>query len=271
MGFQEFLQKLTALLSARPSLERKRARLLQEPFPAAWDECLQRNVAIYSFLAPEKQERLCELLHIFVAERRWEGCGGQTITDEIKVTIGALACILLLGMEHDYFSQVPSILVYPTAFMAGEAHPIRAGVIHEEGVGLVGEAWRHGPVILAWDNVLADARTTGIGRNLVFHEFAHQIDFQGEWPHRATRAEMRSLSRRWNKVMTAEYEKLIQDAEEGRATLLDEYGATDPAEFFAVATECFFEQPARLRRRHPRLYSLLRDFYGQDPATEYAN
>src|SRR5262249_30439198 len=133
-------------------------------------------------------------------------------------------------------------------------------------VGLVGEAWRRGPVILAWDEVLADGRDPGAERNVVFHEFAHQLDFQGEWPHKATHAELVELEKRWRKVMATEYERLVRASAEGRATLLDQYGASDQHEFFAVATECFFCNPHALRHRHGRLYQLLSEFYGQDPA-----
>ena len=264
------LERLADWLASYPRRQRSRARLLAEPFPLSWQQYLQANVAIYRVVPPATQESLRNTLRIFVAERRWEGCGGLAITEEMQVTIGAQACLLLLGMEHDYFSQVSSILLYPSGFQVDEHRAGHGGLIEEEGVPLIGQAWRRGPVILAWDEVLADAREAGHGHNVVYHEFAHQLDFQGSWPHGVSRAEMRELERRWNEVMTAEYERLIRASERGRATLLDDYGATSPAEFFAVSTECFFEQPVRLQRRHPRLYDMLRLFYGQDPAEWFA-
>jgi MtfA peptidase len=239
--------------------------LLAGPFPVAWEQYLHANVAIYRLLPSGTQERLRNTLRIFVAERRWEGCGGLALTEEIQVTVAAQACLLLLGMEHDYFSQVSSILVYPSGFQVDEHRAGQGGLIHEEGVAVIGQAWRRGPVILAWDEVLADGREAGQGHNVVYHEFAHQLDFQGAWPHPMSRTERRELERRWNEVMTSEYERLIRASEQGRATLLDDYGATSPAEFFAVSTECFFEQPVRLQRRHPQLHDILRLFYGQDP------
>jgi len=263
------LDTLVQWMSAHPVRDRRRARILQEPFPSLWQEYLQSNVAVYSVLPTDKQEQLRDALHIFVAERHWEGCGGLSMTDEIKVTIAAQACLLLLGMEHDYFSHVPSILVYPGGFRSGEARPIYPGMIQETGIGLVGEAWRRGPVILAWDEVFVEARDAGAGRNVVYHEFAHQLDFQGEWPHKASPGEMASLTERWNRVMSAEYHWLVQASDQGRATLLDQYGAENAAEFFAVATECFFCQPRSLQHRHRQLYELLRDFYGLDPAGMY--
>jgi Mlc titration factor MtfA (ptsG expression regulator) len=155
-------------------------------------------------------------MRILVAEREWEGCGGLSITDEIKVTIAGQASLLLLGMEHDYFSHVPAILVYPTEFLAGAARPIGESVLQAEGVPLVGEAWKRGPVILAWDEGLADGRGHD-GRNVAFHEFAHQIDFEGVWPHSASPDTMRALGKRWNEVMSQEFDSLVSAPERGRA------------------------------------------------------
>jgi Mlc titration factor MtfA (ptsG expression regulator) len=244
---------------------RRRARLLREPFPDAWLEVLHRNVAAYGRLTPAEQQRLRDDLRVLIAERKWEGCAGLVLTDEIKVTVAAQACVLLLGIEHDYFSRVPSILVYPSAFEARGPH---GGL--EGGVPALGQAWYRGPVLLAWDEALRDGRHDREGRNVVHHEFAHQLDFLGEWPDRSGRPWSRSRLQRWRRVMREEYEALVEASEQGRATLLDQYGATAPTEFFAVATECFFSRPEALEGRHPRLYEVLRDYYGQDPAARLA-
>lgn len=244
-------------------LSRRRAALLQEPFPPEWLEYLQRNVRIYSRLTPAEQQKLRDDLRILVAEKEWEGCAGQEITDEVKVTIAALAAVLLLGREHDYYAHVTSILVYPSSFLiSAEDHGGHDGVI-EEDEEMLGQAWYRGPVILAWDDVLAGGRGERPGQNLVYHEFAHQLDFAGDWG----RASGRRMSwATWQKVMTREYQRLVRAARDGRPTLLDHYGAKNPAEFFAVATECFFEQPAVMKEQQPKLYRVLQDFYGQDPA-----
>jgi hypothetical protein len=267
---RSLLQKLGTWLSAHPLKDRRRAKLLSEPFPTIWYEHLRKNVALYSALPGDKQTLLRDMMWVFVVERRWEGCGGLSITEEIKVTIGAQACVLLLGMEHDYFSQVPTILVYPTTFQAVEGRPVGDAAVLEVEVAMWGQAWKRGPVILAWEGVLADGRNPGPGRNIVIHEFAHQIDFESVWPHRSTPESLRVLGNRWKEVMTSEYNRLVTDSDKGRPTLLDHYGATKAAEFFAVATECFFGQPRQLRHRHAQLYDLLRDLYGQDPAETYA-
>jgi Mlc titration factor MtfA (ptsG expression regulator) len=244
---------------------RRRRQLLAEPFPPAWLEYLQKNVAHYRFLSAAEQARLRDDLRIFVAEKSWEGCGGLTMTDEIKVTIAVQACLLVLGLEHNYYDRVQSILVYPRGYLAPEPHADRAGIVHE-GEGRLGEAHYRGPVILSWAEVLTDGRNPNRGKNLVFHEFAHQLDMLDGVIDGTPPLRDRAQYRKWQQVMTAEYQRLIDDSERGRATLLDEYGTTDEAEFFAVATECFFDLPVQMKRRHPQLYELLRDYYRQDPA-----
>lgn len=247
---------------------RRRTALLRQPFPDAWLEVLRTNVAHYATLDAGEQSALRDLLRVFVAEKNWEGCGGLTITDEIKVTIAAEACLLLLGLEHDYFNRALSILVYPTQY----AVPVRQqhGGIEWAGESQrLGEAWYRGPVVLSWEDVLYDCQNPGEGQNLVLHEFAHQLDFLDRESDGTPPLSNRSQYRKWQMVMTAEFERLIAESEAGQETLLDPYGATNEAEFFAVATECFFDQPIELRDEHGELYDLLREYFGQDPASRH--
>lgn len=243
--------------------ERRRRRLRAQPFPAPWLTYLHANVAHYRYLSEAEQQRLREDVVIFVAEKHWEGCGGLRMTDEIQVTIAAQACLLVLGMEHNYFDRVLSILVYPHGYEAEGAH---RGVV-EQGSGRLGEAHYRGPVILSWAEVLENGRHPRAGKNLVYHEFAHQLDMLDGVINGTPPLGSRDEYSRWQKVMTAEYQQLIEASAHGRATLLDQYGTTNEAEFFAVATECFFDRPVELRQRHPKLYELLRDYFKQDPAT----
>jgi Mlc titration factor MtfA (ptsG expression regulator) len=209
----------------------------------------------------EKAIRLQRLLRAFLDGKEWVGCNGFEVTDEVKATVAAQACVLLLGaIDHDHFASVKSVLVYPTTFNT-EAN--RHGL--EAEAATLGQAWYRGPVILAWDEVLAGGRHPDEGRNVVYHEFAHQLDFAGESLEQAGAADAAEKRRRRSEVLHAEYEALVRAAQTGTATLLDQYGATNPREFFAVATECFFGKPAELQRRHPGLYDVLREFYGQDP------
>ena len=249
--------------------KRRRLRLLAEPFPPAWLEYLRRNVSHYRYLTEAEQARLRDDLRIFIAEKNWEGCGGLVMTDEIMVTIAAQACLLVLGMEHNYFDRVLSILVYPHGYRPREDID-RGGLIPAHPSGRLGEAWYRGPVILSWSDAYHEGRHPREGHNVVFHEFAHQLDMLDGVINGTPPLRDAEQGRRWQEVMTAEYQALIRASEEGRATLLDQYGTTNEGEFFAVCTECFFDRPVEMAQRHPRLYELLRDYYRQDPAARCA-
>jgi MtfA peptidase len=243
---------------------RRRRQILAEPFPDAWLEVLQRDVAYYGYLEPQQQAALREIVQVFVAEKNWEGCGGLVLTDEIKVTIAALAAILLLGMPHDYFSSVLSVLVYPAAFATHKRQQV-GGLELDGPSDHLGEAWYRGPVILSWDEILDAAQDPHSGRNLVWHEFAHQLDMLDRSADGTPPLATREQAERWQKVMTAEFNELRRDAQHGRPALLDYYGATNEAEFFAVATECFFDLPGPMKQAHPEMFALLAEYYGQDP------
>ena len=245
--------------------QRRRNALLAEPFPAPWLEILQRRVALYPYLDAGEQARLRDLARILLAEKAWEGCKGLVLTDELRLTIAALAAVLLLGLRDESYDNVLTILVYPEAFRAPEQHAIAPEVAMEGEGERLGEAHLRGPVILSWSDVEEDAAQPGFGQNLVYHEFAHQLDMNnGEAD--GVPVLPRALRKRWQSVMAKEYERLCTAADRERDTLIDPYGATDEAEFFAVVTEAFFDQPLDLRTRHPKLYDLLREYYRVEPA-----
>jgi Mlc titration factor MtfA (ptsG expression regulator) len=245
--------------------ERRRRKLLASPFPREWLAYLERNVAHYRHLSEAEQARLRDALRVFVAEKNWEGCGGLSVTDEMKVTIAGQACLMSLGLEGDPFRAVLSILIYPAGYAVPEERWHRGWSIQGESARL-GESWYRGPVILSWAEIEDDAKNPGYGNNLIWHEFAHQIDMLDRSINGTPPLETRAARQQWHDVMTAEFEQLQRDAHAGRATVLDTYGAESEAEFFAVATECFFDAPAELREEHPRLYELLAGYYRQDPA-----
>jgi MtfA peptidase len=244
---------------------RRRKKILAQPFPEEWEPILQRNVRHYGWLDEADRAKLRRAVQIFVAETYWEGCGGLTITTEMQVTIAGHACLLVLGFEDDYFDRLQTVLVYPDAYIARQEEINSAGVVSVDLCPRLGETWSRGPVILAWDSVQAAGTAQDRG-NVVLHEFAHFLDVQDEGFDGTPPLRSPEQYRVWNEVMSAEYEQLVRQSERGRATLLDDYGAQNEAEFFAVATECFFEQPAAMQRLHPHLYQLLADFYRQDPA-----
>ena len=247
--------------------QKRRSQILEQPFPREWLDVLEQNVYHYSRVTREEQAAMRDSLRIIIAEKNWEGCNGFTVTDEVKVTIAAEASLLLLGLEDQYFDMVQSILVYPAAYRAHGHSVTPGGVVLEGDSDRGGEAWYRGPVVLSWDYVLAGARHRTHGDNLVLHEFAHQLDMQnGRYADGIPPLESAQQYRHWQEVLTNEYERLVHDCEEGHPTLLSDYGATNTAEFFAVATETFFELPGQMARRHPRLYEILRGYYHQDPA-----
>jgi Mlc titration factor MtfA (ptsG expression regulator) len=245
---------------------RRRQKLLAEPFPAEWLKYLEANFAHYDLLTEEEQAKLRDDLRVLVAEKEWEGCGGLTITDEVKVTVAAQVALLVLGMEAHYFDRVVSVLVYPRRVQIPHYEAIGSGVALEGQRTIDGLAQYRGPVLLSWQEALEEGRDPEARANLVLHEFAHQLDMEDGEVNGTPLLTDRDLDRRWQEVMTEEYERLCDDVDEGLATLLDPYGATDAGEFFAVATECFFTRPRPLRRRHRELYEVFRDYYRQDPA-----
>ncbi|MCW5889762.1 MAG: zinc-dependent peptidase [bacterium] len=245
---------------------RRRARLRATPVPDAWREIIARNVAIHRRLSAEDQRELLGHVQVFLAEKRFEGCGGLELSDEIRVTIAAQACVLLLHRETDYYPECSSILVYPHAYVAPVLELGPDGIVHEGASARLGESWVRGVVVLSWDDVLAGAADVHDGHNVVLHEFAHQLDQEDGAGDGAPPLPRRSMYVAWARVLSAEYDALRADAAAGRVSVLDHYGATNPAEFFAVASECFFEKSRQLRAKHPELYEELRVFYAQDPA-----
>ena len=249
---------------------RRRERIRKRPFPPAWLEIVERNVPCYARFTPDEQAELRGRIQVFLAEKRFEGCGGLEITDEIRVTIAAQACILLLRRKTDEYPRMRTVLVYPHPYRANHIQLLPDGTILEGVHTRLGESWYRGPVVLAWDDVLRGAADIHDGHNVVFHEFAHQLDSESGANEGAPVLPRRSMYIAWARVLGHEYEHLIEDLKHDRRTFIDAYGATNPAEFFAVVTEAFFEQPVQLKQRHPELYEQLAAFYQQDPAARAA-
>jgi Mlc titration factor MtfA (ptsG expression regulator) len=242
----------------------RRRRLLKSPFPADWETFLQTNCRHFAYLPADKQERLRNTVKIIVGERTWVGVGELVVTDEMKVTIAAQAALLLLGVDDYYFDRVSSFVIHPRRF---ESRSTNAD-LHtrfQQVTPVVGEAHQIGPVVLLWQEALAGARGHAHGSNLVLHELAHHLDsLDGEMGGMPP-LPSREAVLRWEQVLEEHYQQLITEVQQGYFTLLDEYGTTNKAEFFAVATECFYEQPRALREEHPELFQLLSDFYRIDP------
>ncbi|MEM1059616.1 MAG: M90 family metallopeptidase [Verrucomicrobiota bacterium] len=229
--------------------------ILQHPFPEKWEEFLDANMPVYHRLPADLRQQLRDDTQVLCALKNFEGCGGLEINDEIRVTIAAQAALLTLraGPRLKYYPRLSSILVYPSDY------------ITHEGDHRLGESWTTGSVVLAWDFSHHGAAVHDDGHNVVLHEFAHQLDQANGESNGAPPLENREQYAIWAEVLGREYENLRSELEHHRRTVLDPYGATDPAEFFAVATEAFFEKAEALNHKHPELYATLRAFYKLNP------
>jgi Mlc titration factor MtfA (ptsG expression regulator) len=244
---------------------RRRQRVRAQPFPAAWREILERRVPYVQRLPIHLRAQLEDHIKVFIAGKQFFGCGGMRVDDEVRVTIAAQACLLLLERRGDCFPNLGQVLVYPCAFVVERVRAEPSGVLQEQRHALAGESWTHGQVVLSWEDVVEGAANPDDGRNVVIHEFAHQLDQIKGYANGAPWLGQRSRYARWSRVMGDAYGALRTQAASGMPSLLNDYGASSPAEFFAVVSEVFFEQPAALATLHPDLYAELSSLYRIDP------
>lgn len=249
--------------------DRRRAEVRKRLFLPEWEVFMRTNLPHYCLLDDIERTELNATMQVFLEEKHWEGCGGLDLTDEIRITIAAQACLLQLGLPHDYYRNVQSILVYPSTVVPPERQPgvfeIVSGPI-DAPVPILGQAFSQGPVILVWDAILHGARHPDQGHNVVYHEFAHKLDMLDGAADGTPLIADRDQFAEWVAVCSYEFLRLRRLAEKGHKTFLDAYGATNEAEFFAVATEEFFDRPHALQKHVPKLYRVLSAYYRQDPA-----
>jgi Mlc titration factor MtfA (ptsG expression regulator) len=246
-----------------PLLRRRRRREARgTPLPPSMQAAIERHVPIAATLPPGLRRRLEGLVVAFLHEKQFVGCNGLEVTDEMRATIAAQACLLLLGRRSNVlYDELRSILVYPGAFLVEDEVHDEDGLVTRRRRELSGEAWDAQRVILSWEDVAEAAERPAEGYNVVLHEFAHHLDAEGLGLANATRD-----ASTWHEQLVDEYEQHRTAVERGADTWLDPYGAEDETEFFAVVTEEFLGCPGELREAHPRLYALMQDFYGIDPA-----
>ncbi len=247
----------------RPS----RPRRVPADVPGTWRPLIEERVPLARKLTAEEWDRLLGLVSGFVQEKNFEGIDGLAITEEIKVIVAAQACLLLLHLDMGPFPGVKSIILYPGTFVP-KASQLDGHVGLEperEPAPLLGESLR-GVIVLAWDSVQRSSAEPRDGHNVVLHEFAHELDQEDGYVDGIPLLEAPQSTRVWARVLRERFEELQRKTKDGESDLLNAYGATNRAEFFAVATELFFERPVEMRERYPDLYRELKGFYRQDPA-----
>lgn len=242
-------------------------RALARPLPKDALDILARNVAQYRGMTPELQRQLQTLVRQFLHQKTFVGCAGLEVTDEMRVTIAGQACLLLLNRHSRVYPGLDTILVYPDVFVAPRKEVDAAGVVHDTPRGLLGESWGDGRVLLSWEHVRRQGHAAPGAQNVVLHEFAHQLDSESGSNNGAPYLGSLESYRSWSAVLSHAFEALRRDAMFGHGDdiVLDHYGATSPAEFFAVATESFFEQPWALAARHQALFAEFLKYYRVDP------
>lgn len=243
--------------------DRRRARLREAPFPEAWEAVLASRVPYFTVLPAVLQGELRGHIQIFIAEKSFEGCNGQMIDDGVRVVIAAHACVLQLNRPPDFYPALQSVLVYPEPFIARHHEEAEDGFVDEVEDVQEGESWSTGAVIFSWPDIETDTRAFD-GRNVIFHEFAHQL-----FDHGGIAMPTRQAQGEWLRLLASHFEAHVQAVERRRRTFLDPYGAEDLAEFFSVITETFFELPHEFAEFHPELYVALATLYRQDPRSYF--
>lgn len=245
----------------------RRQWIRSRPFPDEWLQILQTRVPIYSYLSESKQKKLRDRIKVFMNEKIFEGCGGLNLTTEMRVVISAYACMLILEESSAHYPSLKSILVYPEDYMAPVYEVDSGGVVTEGWESRSGESWNPGNIVLSWADIRSDLQDSQGGNNLIYHEFAHQLDYQYGLSAGIEHDGQTEQEDEWTIELARAYRGLRQKAQRGQQDLLDLYGATNPAECFAVVTECFLQQPHALRRAYSVLYRHLVEFYGFDPSS----
>lgn len=247
--------------------KRHREEVMNAPFPEEWLKPLEKNIVVYKHLTEELKSELKRLTLLFIDGKEFEGCGGLQITDEIRVTIAAEASLLLLNRNlSESYPNLRSVLVYPHAYVAAGRSVVGANsVVEGEQSVRLGEAWQDGEVVLAWDHAKSGSLNFDDGQNVILHEFSHKLDQASGSANGAPILKDRSSYKTWGMVLNHDFRELREEVEHHKKDVIDSYGATNPAEFFAVATETFFERPKRLRQTHPELFNELKKYYNVNP------
>ncbi|MGI2103796.1 M90 family metallopeptidase [Shewanella frigidimarina] len=253
------------IVSSQWRLNRQRNIITSKPFPTQWRHILKKRFPYFKAMPTDLQLQLKKHIQIFINEKQFVGCDGFEINDEVKVTIAAQACLLLLNRKTNYYPKLKQILVYPSAFIVEKNRTVLAGVQSSQRNVLLGESWEYGKVVLSWNSTIEGAADPFDGSNVVIHEFAHQLDQEDGTANGAPPLRDITSYRSWSSTLGQEFKQLQYCAQQHIPSLFNYYGATNPAEFFAVISETFFERPVEFYQQHQQLYKELSQFYQLDP------
>lgn len=243
----------------------RRARLYRRPFKTQWRQIVERNVPLYNRLPEDLKPLLHGHINYFLEDKKFIGCSGLVITDDIRLTVAANACLLVLKRNKTIFPGFKTILVYPDTYVAREVRYEGLVEIHSDSVRS-GESWHRGPVVLSWADITKATHGSSNSHNLVLHEFAHKLDEENSLMDGLPILRDSSHYSEWAKVLSREYDHFLHRVESCDNDIIDEYGAESAAEFFAVISESFFEHPTPFKERLPQLYGQLARYYDLDPA-----
>ncbi len=244
----------------------QRGRAPDAPLPDEWRAVIDQRVPLAARLGAPERARLETLVMRFLSRVDFDSPKRVGLNEVHKVTIAAQACLLLVGLDEvdEPYPDLETVVVYPRPFVSTISESNPDGTVTEKRVVRSGESWGRGTVVLSWEDVEEGTRDPDDGDNVVLHEFSHQLDSEDGAEDGAPLLKPAQYGP-WARVLGADYEALLSDVHRGRRTFLGDYAATNPAEFFAVATERFFERPRKMKREHPELYAQLASFYGQTP------
>jgi Mlc titration factor MtfA (ptsG expression regulator) len=245
---------------------RHRREVHEAGFTDAWRTLLATTMAHWELLDDDERQRLGERAVDFLASKRWEAAHGFDMSDEVTMLISAEASLITLELADDAYRGVDTIIVHPTTMVMRGQHSQVQGVVSDDPMPIIGQANHNGPVMVAWDAARFQARHPEEGNNVVFHEFAHKLDMLTGTANGTPPMESLEFETAWVSACTAAYERVV----DGRSKVLRSYAGVNTAEFFAVATEVFFDTPGPLVTHEPDLYAVLADWYRQDPARRQA-
>ena len=248
-------------------LERQRVRytLRHHPIPLDIWESLTHEADLFRGLSAVERAHLRELATLFLHRKTLRGVQGLTVTTEIGVAVAAQACLLILNLELDFYDGWTEVVIYPDAFRVARDNTTAAGLVSHEERTLSGESWLHGPVILSWDDVATDLASSRHGHNVVVHEFAHKLDMLNDRANGMPPLHADMARQQWTSIFSEAFDHMQQQLAHHHRPGIDAYGATTPAEFFAVVSEYFFADPQTLRHQSSAVYEQLVLFYRQDP------